>query len=111
MDDLTLINGVRVEVGKEYLVQHRSFDSHYWVRVKISRLTVNGHPWMVNSNKDSSRETSCILTNTWTVKEITPELELEEFAKSWLLERGYKGFANNSEVPKWFAKMYNDFKQ
>lgn len=107
--DLTLIDGVRIEVGKEYWVQYIS--SENWDKVKITRITDHGHPWMVNVHSNCSQRISGILTDGWSVQEITSEVELEQFARTWLLEKGYKGFANNSEVPKWFAQMYNDFKK
>ena len=108
-EDLTLIDGVRIVVGESYWIKYRHCESP-WTKVIITRLTDFGHPWMENCHPHVSRVAG-IMTDTYFVEEITPEVELEQFARSWLIDKGFNGFANNSEVPRWFAQMYNDFKR
>jgi len=102
MKDLTLINGIRIEVGKSYWVQYIHCESK-WEKVSISRLTDMGHPWA------NFKRSSGILTDDFRVQELTPEVELEQFARTWLDDKGYSGFAQHTPVPKWFAQMYHEF--
>lgn len=109
MGDLTLIDNVRIEVGKEYWVQYKYGEGNPWNKVKITRTTNFGHPWM--EGVKGVRYIDGIITDSYFVKEITNDVILEEFARSWLIDKGYNGFANGSSVPKWFAEMYNDFNE
>jgi len=103
-EDLMVIDGIRLEIGKEYWVQYVHCESK-WKKVKITRVTVNGHPWMV-----AEPHTSGIITDgNYRVQELTDDVNLEQFARTWLQEKGYDAFANLTPVPEWFAKMYNDY--
>lgn len=107
--DLMIVDGVRLEIDKEYWVKHHPSDGP-WNKVKITRVTRHGHPWMVNAIANSNIPIAGIITDgSYHVQEITPEVELEQFARTWLNDKGYSGFANHTTIPKWFAEMYNDF--
>lgn len=101
--DLTLIDGVRIKVGKSYWVKHWPSDGR-WEKVKITRITQHGHPWSEGNHRNG------IITDSYKIQELTPEVELEQFARTWLQEKGYAAFADMTPVPKWFAEMYNDFR-
>jgi len=101
--DLTLIDNVRIEVEKSYWVRHKPSGGK-WERVTITRITDLGHPWKVGNLSNG------ILTDSYEVQEMTPQNELEQFAREWLDSKGYGGFANHTPIPKWFAEMYNDFR-
>ena len=104
--DLTLIDGVRIEVGKSYWVKHWPSNGK-WEKVKVTRITDHGHPWRESSH---GKVMNGILTDSYHVQELTSEVELEQFARTWLQDKGYDAFANLTPVPEWFAKIYNDFR-
>jgi hypothetical protein len=101
--DLTLIDGVRIEVGKSYWVKHWPSDGK-WEKVNITRITQHGHPWSEGKHRNG------IITDSYKIQELTSEVELEQFARTWLQEKGYEAFAHLTPVPEWFANMYNDFR-
>ncbi len=100
--DLTLIDGVRLEVGKEYWIKYWPSNGR-WEKVKITRITTHGHPWGFGD------DTNGIITDSYKIQELTLEKELKQHAIEWLEKRGYEAFANLTPVPEWFAQMYNDF--
>ena len=106
-EDLTLIDGIRLEVGKEYWIQYIHCESK-WNKVKITRITQHGHPWS-ESVGTHGHQRNGIVTDSYRVQELTDDVNLEQFARTWLQEKGYNAFANLTPMPKWFAEMYNDF--
>lgn len=100
-ENLMIVDNVTLEVGKEYFVKYIHCPSN-WDKVKITRITVNGHAWQSGTN------VSGIITNgNYFVKELTPEIELEQFAREWL-----KGHANDlidTPLPILLAKFYNSY--
>ena len=100
-ENLMIVDNVTLEVGKEYFIKYIHCPS-IWEKVKITRTTVNGHPWGCGYRHSGVINKGCYL-----VRELTPETELEQFAREWL-----KGHANDlidTPLPILLAKFYNSY--
>ena len=102
MEDLMIVDGVNLEVGKSYFVKYKH-GVNKWEKISITRVTINGHPWQVGRN-----HSGIITDGSYLVKELTPETELEDYARKWLSEN-LKDNVDLSLVDL-FVKMYNGFK-
>jgi len=102
-EDLMIVDGVKLEIGKYYFVKYIHCANSKWEKIQITRVTTNGHPWQVGINLNG-----IITDGNYIVKELTPETELENYARNWLYEN-LKHNVDTSLVDL-FVKMYNDFK-
>lgn len=44
-EDLTIVDGIKLIVGKSYLLKYAHGKENDWFECKITRITVNGHAW------------------------------------------------------------------
>jgi len=105
-EDLTIVDNIKLEIGKEYFVKYAHGDNNVWKKIRITRITTHGHAWGVSLS--SNHRIDGIITNgSYYVKELTPENELEEFATNWLINN----LSNNIDtpLPSLFVKMFNDY--
>ena len=49
-----------------------------------------------------------VITDSYEIKECSNETELEECARKFLIKKDCKGFAYNSELPRWMAEFFNE---
>jgi hypothetical protein len=105
-EDLTIVDGKKLEIGKEYFVKYAYGDNNVWKKIRITRITTFGHAWGVGLS--SNYRIDGIITNgSYFVKELTSESELEEFATNWLINNLSNNI--NTPLPILFVKMFNDY--
>lgn len=94
-------NTHRLEKDKFYWFRHYPSGGK-WFRGKVTRFTSDGFPWV------DSKDHSGICNNDYEIMHCSSEKELEEKAKDFLINKGYNGFANETNIPKMMAKFYNE---
>ena len=105
-EDLTIVDGKKLEIGKEYFVKYTYGDNNVWKKIRITRITTHGHAWGVGLSSNY-RIDGIIVNGSYFVKELTIESELEEFATNWLINNLSNNI--NTPLPILFVKMFNDY--
>lgn len=80
-EDLTIIDGIKLEVGKSYYVQYKHCPSD-WKLCRINRLTVNGHPW--------SDDRGGVITDSHNVKTVEDFLKYDKISIQKISRKGLK---------------------
>lgn len=93
-------NKHNLEVGKSYWFKYIHCESE-WFKGTITRITDMGFPWCDTAG-------GIISPDGYEIADCTPEKELEELAREFLIKKDCKGFANNSAFPKWMSEFFNE---
>ncbi len=99
IQDLMVVDGVELEIGKSYFVRYTSCESP-WNKIKISRITVNGHPW-----QEGEGISGIIIDGQYAVEELTDETKLKNFAREYLKKIDF----SIKTLPDIFVEMYNSY--
>lgn len=91
IEDLTIIDGVKLEIGKSYYVQYKHCPSE-WKLCKINRLTANGHPW--------SDDRGGVITDSYNVKTVEEFNKLNNMNTQKLSRKGLKEI-HSVACPHW----------
>ena len=101
IEDLMMVGGVYLEIGKSYFVRYTHCKSS-WNKVKITRITDDGYPWQVGDGISG-----VISNDSYEVEELTEETELKDFARNYLSSVDF----SEKTLPEIFADMYNSYKK
>jgi len=100
--DLMIVDNIRLELRKEYFVKYKHCESN-WNKVKITRITDNGHPWQ------SGKSISGIITDgDYYVQELSDEIEIQQYAMEWLISNA--STISHLTMSEILAKFYNSYK-
>lgn len=64
LEDLTIVDGIKLEVGKTYLMKYAHGTNNDWFECKITRITDHGHAWGEGGGSSGIRTNGNYLVQT-----------------------------------------------
>lgn len=100
-------NPLGLEVGKQYWMKYIAGPGSPWNKVKITRFTVNGHPWAESADNRSCVSGAITGKEYYKVKPIIDQRDLMGRSLKFLKDKGLEWLCTNSEFSELLIEFHN----